>query len=285
MAIITHINGAATTGTVGINNIFGSGGGGGTPSPTPTFTIGRSTTYTGNSVTVTNTSAYTDPSFRITVTDSASTVVATIDDCTITTQSGNKVISWDDSGLLGTHTIELYAQEFGDYFDSAAAIDTYTVAAAQFKYWRIYGADSSGNPTTGSNKYIHLDEWDLYEGQAQTGQVHPNVTLTSNTSSADYVASRGHTQYNYPAYQAFDGLTNTQVWTLAASAANNWCQLEFKQATVPSISSMTVNHGSQMAQNVTWIKIVASNTGAFAGEEITWAHYEIATTGYTKNIG
>ena len=293
MAVITKINTTSTSGTSGVNNIFGSGGGGGTATTAPTFTIGKSTTYTGNSITITNSADYTDPSFRLTVEQSDGTEVVSSDEVTITKPSTNWVLTWGGFGTPGTHTIKLRVQEFGDFNDSAEVTDTYTVAEAKFQYWRIYGADQSGNATTGSNKYVHLDEWELFEGTGQSGQVHTDVNLTSNTSDPSYKAARGHTQYNYPAYRAFDGATNSQAWTLGASAANNWVELQFlvggtsdyaTTADIPAISSMKVNCGSQWYGN-NYMLIVASTTGAFAGEEIEWAHELIPSTGATVTIG
>jgi hypothetical protein len=288
MAVISEISGVSTSGTSGINNIFGSGGGGGTATPNPTVTIGRSTTYTGNSLTVTNTASYTDVRWKVNILNPSSVVIGTEDDCTFGVDgTGNVTISWTILDGTGTHSVELWAQEFGDFIDSAKVTETYTVAAAQFEFWRIYIADSSKTKIVGASKYVHVDEWELFEGGGQTGVVHPNVNLTSNTSSADYEATRGHTQYNYPAYKAFDGGSTTNTWTLGATSGSvNWLELEFKQATTPSISSVRINGGNQMGGNLGsyWL-IECSTTGAWAGEEVEYAHVPIVTTGATVNIG
>lgn len=294
MAVITEINQVSTSGTTGINNIFGSGGGGGTATTAPTFTVGKSSTYTGNSITITNSSSYTDPSFRLTVEQADGTEVVAADEVTVTVQGVNYVLQWSGYGAAGTHTIKLRVQEFGDFNDSVEVTDTYTLLEAKFQYWRVYSADSSGNKVGGtSNSYVHIDEWDLYEGAGQTGTVHTDVNLTSNTSSNDYETSRGWTQYNYPAWKAFDGASNTQVWTLGASAANNWVELEFKvggasrfatTADIPAIASMRINCGSQWSNNY-YILVEASTTGAFAGEEVEIYHQHITSTGGVENLG
>lgn len=287
MAVISEISGVSTSGTTGINNIFGSGGGGGTATTTPTVTLGRATTFTGNSLTVTNTSAYTDVRWKVNILNPSNVVIATEDDCTFGVNAGNITIAWSILDGTGTHTVELWAQEFGDFIDSAKVTETYTVVAAQFEFWRIYIANSSGTKITGSSKYVHVDEWELFESAGQTGVVHPNVNLTSNTSSADYEADRGWTQFNYPAYKAFDGGSTTNTWTLGATSAGvNWLELEFKQATTPSIASIRINGGNQMGGGIGsyWL-IECSTTGLWAGEEVEYAHVPIETTGATVNIG
>ena len=294
MAVITEINQVSTSGTTGVNNIFGSGGGSGTATTAPTFTVGKSSTYTGNSILVTNSTSYTDPSFRLTVEDANGTEVVSADEVTVLEQAGLYALSWGGFGAAGTHTIKLRVQEFGDFNDSAEVTDTYTVLEAKFQYWRIYNADAAGTKVgSQSNKYVHIDEWDLYEGAGQTGTVHPDVALSSNTSSSHYESSRGHTQYNYPAWKAFDGATNSQVWTLGASAANNWVELEFKvggssryatTADIPAISSHLINCGSQW-NGGNYVLIEASTTGAWTGEEVEIGLAEILSTGGTVYVG
>lgn len=282
------ISGVPTSSLDSIDGFYSTqGGGGGTATTTPTITLKKSTTYTGNGLTVTNTSSYTDVRWKINILNASSTVIATEDDCTFGTDgSGDITIDWSSFDGTGTHTVEIWAQEFGDFIDSSKVTDTYTVAAAQFEFWRCWVADSSGTKVSGSNKYIHIDEWDLYESAGQTGTVHPTVNLTSNTSSADYEADRGWTQYNYPAWQAFDGATNTNSWTLGASAANNWIELEMKQTTTPTIASMTVNLGSQLnGTNGAYLLVEGSTTGAFSGEEKEYALIPITDTGQVINIG
>ena len=284
MAVITEINGVSTSGTTGVNNIFGSGGGGGTPNTTPTpVTTGlQSSTYGGNEFLLTNSLSYTNPTFFIEVTDSNGTVVV---DNEFTTEetAGFYIIRWTGAGDAGTHTVKFRVQEFGDYYDSTEITLTYTKLAAEFQYWRIYGTDSAGNPVSA---HMGIREWELYEGAAATGSVHPNGNMTAasnsstdepigNSSVSGYIAERGHTQYTYPAWYAFDGnLTGQQAWTLGASAANNWIELQFDvgstefptTADLPEIKSHRVRNYA--GDGASYYTIKASTTGSFSGEEI-----------------
>lgn len=283
MAVITEINGVSTSGTTGVNNIFGSGGGGGTPNTTPTPTTSglQSSTYGGNEFLLTNSLSYTNPTFYIEVTDPNGTVVV---DNEFTTEetAGFYIIRWTGSGAAGTHTVKFRVQEFGDYYDSAEITLTYTKQATIFQYWRIYGTDSAGTPASGN---IGIREWDLYEGNGQTGQVHPNGNMTAasnsaadepggNTSLSGYEADRGHKQFTYPAWRAFDGsTTGWQAWTLGAATGDNWLELRFvvgspefpTTADLPEIKSHSFrNYGND---GTAYYTIYGSDTGAFAGEE------------------
>lgn len=287
MAVITEINGVSTSGTTGVNNIFGSGGGGGTPNTTPTpVTTGlQSSTYGGNEFLLTNSLSYTNPTFFIEVTDSNGTVVVD-NDFTTEETNGFYIIRWTGSGAPGTHTAKFRVQEFGDFYDSSEVTLTYTKLEAKFQYWRIYGTDSGGTPRSGSTAHMGIREWELYTGTGATGSVHPNGNMTAasnssanepigNSSVSGYIAERGHTQYTYPAWYAFDGnFTGSQAWTLGASAANNYIELQFDvgstefptAADIPAIESHRIrNYGGD---NASYYTIYASTTGAFSGEEI-----------------
>lgn len=300
MAVITEINGVSTSGTTGVNNIFGSGGGGGTPNttPTPTATGLNATTYGGNEFLLTNSLSYTNPTFYIEVTDPNGTVVV---DNEFTTEetAGFYIIRWTGAGAAGTHTVSFRVQEFGDYYDSAVLTLTYTKQAAEFQYWRIYGTDSAGSPVSA---HMGIREWELYEGAAASGSVHPNGNMTAasnssanepigNSSVSGYIAERGHTQYTYPAWYAFDGnLTGSQAWTLGASAANNWIELQFDvgstefptTADLPEIKSHRVRNYA--GDSVSYYTIKASTTGAFAGEEVDIAIIDASSSTDTTYV-
>ena len=284
MAVITEINGVSTAGTTGVNNIFGSGTGGGTPNTTPTPTTSgiNSTTYGGNEFLLTNSLSYASPTFHVEVTDPNGTVVVD-NDFTTEETAGFYIIRWTGSGDAGTHTVKFRVQDFGDFYDSAEITLTYTKLASKFQYWRIYGTDSAGTP-----KAVHMGirEWELYEGTSASGLVHPNGNMTAasnsaaneptgNASVSGYIAERGHTQYTYPAWYAFDGnLSGQQAWTLGASATNNYIEIQFDvgstefptTADIPEIKSHRVRNYA--GDNASYYTIMASDTGAFGGEEI-----------------
>ena len=283
MAVITEINGVSTSGTTGVNNIFGSGGGGGTPNttPTPTTTGLQSSTYGGNEFLLTNSLSYTNPTFYVEVTDPNG---ATVVDNEFTTEetAGFYIIRSTGAGDAGTHTVKFRVQEFGDFYDSTEITLTYTKLATVFQYWRIYGTDSAGTPASGN---IGIREWEMYEGSAQTGQVHPNGNMTASSDSAadeiignaslsGYQADRGHKNFTYPAWRAFDGsMTGKQAWTLGASSANNWLELEFDvgstefptTADIPEIKSHRFRNYAN--DGTSYYALYGSTTGAFSGEE------------------
>jgi len=297
MAVITKINGVDTTGTVGINNIFGSGGGGGTPNvtPTPTQTGLAATTYGGNEFLLSNSLSYTNPTFKLTVEDPNGTVVVD-NDFTTEETAGFYIIRWTGAGAAGTHTVTFQVQEFGDYYDSAELTLTYTKLAAEFQYWRIYGTDSAGSPVAA---HMGIREWELWTGAGATGSVHPNGNMTAPSNSASdepignasvsgYIAERGHTAFTYPAWYAFDGnFTGQQAWTLGASAANNWIEIQFDVGStefpttgdIPEIRSHKVRNYA--GDSAAYYTIKASTTGAFSGEEIDIAIIDAASNSDT----
>ena len=280
MAVINQINGVATSGTSGVNNIFGSGGGGSadTTDAPASLTLDASSTYGPMRMTIAAPASgnYTQPAYRITVEDSTGSIFIDGDDFTIDHSSASSaVVTWADGGAnaLGTRTIRVKAQEFGDQYDSTELTVTYTKNDAQFGYYRIYGTDSAGTPAALN---IGVRELELYSGSGQTGTKYPTDTITSTNSTTNYGATMGHTfSANYHPYRAFDNaLTGTQCWTLGVNnSANSWIQLEFKIGSIKYASTGSLpiiksykfrNYGNDGTSNYA---LYGSSTGAFSGEQ------------------
>lgn len=287
MAVITEINGVSTSGTTGVNNVFGSGGGSGTvnTTPAPSFTIGSASTFGGNEILIMNSLSYTQPSFNLIVEDPNGTVVVDNNFETETT-NGFYLLRWTGGGAEGTHTIKLRVQEFGDFYDSSEVTDTYTKNASKFQYWRLYGTNNGGQPQA---HHMGIREWQMWTGADATGTQYPIGTMSASSSSqsdelignaslSGYIAERGHTAYTYPAWRAFDGDMSSNApyaWTLAASASNNYLELQFDVGSpefptvddLPEIKSHRIRNAANDAAS--FYTLFASTTGAFSGEEET----------------
>lgn len=269
MAQINQINGVATSGTTGVNNLFGSGGGSATVTSSPTFTVRDSTAYFGNGLTVTNHASYTNADYLVTVIDGSGTVIASDSDVNRTTASG---LTWADSGADGTRTVKVRAQEFGDSTQSAEVTSTYTKSTANFQFYRVTGLNSSKAPTT-----LHWKcyDWNFYTGSSQTGTSHPLVTLSANNDNDDYKALAGQVfNTSYAVDHPWDFSSNNYWWSLGTSAANNWLGFEFRVGgassfgtvgAIPDILSMDIRIGSGTPY---YGRLEGSTTGAFAGEQV-----------------
>jgi hypothetical protein len=206
---------------------------------------------------------YTNPNYSAQCTLADSTV-------TVTDANIDRSLESDASHLAGTlnltdsnastaeRTITVKAQEFEDHKQSAGATATYTPSYVQKKYIRIRGVDSDGN---NSSQRSSISNIRFYTGTSQSGTEYPTTNLSSATSETGIVVSAGHTySSSYDVYYAVNGSGN-MWWALSTSAANNWWQIEFEDATYgtkPIIKSMTVTMPWNTTSN-THFKITGSD--------------------------
>ena len=294
MAVITEINGVSTSGTTGVNNVFGSGTGGGSSSPStaPTINIGSATTFGGNTLMVMNSLSYSKPIFNLVVTDPNGTdIVSTAADYETFYTAGFYVFQWEDStSTTGTYTVSLSVVDVDaspEEVESSVTTATYTKSSAQFKYIRVYGLDSSGDRGLNHTQNAMVSDIQLFTGANFTGT---QVTGTgnpagqansSNTSIDDWEVSAGHEFNGYFAWEALDSGTglSSSWWSLSRTTSNeNYIQIKY--------NNQTDNAGSQYATDADLpltrslrvftrtngschsYEVYASNTGAFAGEEV-----------------
>lgn len=239
---------------------FAAGGGSATATTTPTIT-NLNDTYSVGSLTVGNHASYTNPKYFCEVYSSGGTKV--LDDADITKDGAD--LSWTDPGTSqDTRTVKLRAQEFGDYIQSAEVTDTYVKNVVEFRYYRMYAVNSSG---TGVTAHLGIKDWRFYTGSGGTGTKYPS-DMTDYSTPTPYVASAGH-EYSstYLAWKAFDSsTTGTFAWTLGVSSAgNNWIGIDLGSGP-PTLASIRAKFYSGTSTD--YIKLVASNTGSFSGEEV-----------------
>ena len=294
MAVITEINGVSTSGTTGVNNIFGSGTGGGSSSPStaPVINVGSATTYGGNTLMVMNSLSYSKPLFNLVVTDPNGTeVVSTAADYETFYTAGFYVMEWSDvTATTGTYTISLSvvdADASPEEVESSVTTATYTKANAQFKYIRLYGLDSSGDRGLNHTKTTMIADFHVYtepnnSGTQLTGFGGQATYNTSNTSNPDFEWSAGHNFNNYFPWEVNDSnfsSTGSAWWSLGRNNSNeNYIQLKFlnqsenassqyaTDADLPLVKS--VRAYASTSGNCNNLAVFASTTGAFAGEEV-----------------
>ena len=256
--------------TSSINNVDGffTTSGGGTATTTPTFTLESATTYFNNEVTITNSASYTNPQYKVVVTRN-SVVINTI----ISTTSPIAIPDTSPVGL--TRTVTVTAQEFGDFVESASAVDTYTKAAFSFRYWRAAG---SADGTTQSSGWYGAKNFRVYSGAGQTGTVYP-PDLTTNTSgeAAGYFVDTVYRySTSYAKWKAFDSSMSSWHWTLSVPTAENFSGFHFDSTIIPTLPTQTsIQFRSYSNPTANYILIQGSNTGAFAGEETTLAVLDV----------
>ncbi len=255
--------------------------GGGTATTTPTFTFDNSTVYLSQGVTITNTSSYTNPQYKVVVTAGATTIASVV--------STDSNITWsDNSSETGARTVTVTADEFGDFVESAAATNTYSRSDLNFRYYRFYGSANGTTASTGWNGFYNIR---LYESAGQSGTAHPE-NLTSNTSgeaNGYYVDTTYRFNSTYESFKAFDSSLSSWHWTLSVpSASDNFAGFHFDSTefpTPPTILSLTYRSYSNPTAN--YVLAMGSNTGAFTGEEEIFHVFDQTsqTNNTTYNVG
>ena len=235
-------------------------GGGGTATTTPTITSLSTTGYGTVSFTIGNFAGYTNPVFQVVVVDSAS---ATKVDQEVVTTDGDITISVPMDAAAGTATLKVRAQQFGDFIQSAEATTTFTQNSLNFRYYRVRTVTSSG---ANSANHMGIRDWRFYDAVNFGGTPYPSA-MTSDSLPSPYVASAGNTYGTYNPYKAFDNdISSSMYWSIFASAANGWLQIDMGSSPTTMKSARIKFYGSS---NVTHITLTASNTGSFSGEETT----------------
>jgi len=299
MAVITEINGVSTSGTSGVNNIFGSGGGSSPVTTTPTILIGSSTTYGSNTLLVSNSLSYTEPLFYLTVEQPDGTeIVSELTEWDINLNSGFYAFNWSDAtSVTGTFTARVRVAEVGNFQTSLEATATYTKERASFKYIRIQACTSNG---TIANGHLGIEDFQLFDATNATGNQFTGAGngtyMTSNTSNPDFTISAGHNASGYEPWEAFTngvGIGNAW-WSLSSpSASANNLTIQFNDQTdnassqyvtdadFPNILSIRTKDYS--GSSATHYKILVSQTGAFAGEETQYGGINTTNGQYAIN--
>lgn len=275
------ISGVSTTIIDNVDGFFTSGGGGGgTASLTPTFTYAAGP-FGAGTVTVTNSHLYTNPNYFMEVKESGAVIVADADVdhgglSGAKDHINNAMTFSDNSSASGTRTVEVRAQEFGDYIQSAVASTTYTKGSIQDRYIRFRGVSSTG---ADNSQNVFISNCRLYTDFGQTGTAYPTTNLTSDTSETGIIISTGH-EYSasYDSWKAFDSnTTSSGWWSLGTNTTNNWLQIEFDPATYPTPPELkSALFRFNTSNNASHLKVLSSSTGAFAGEETDHGFFKIS---------
>jgi hypothetical protein len=229
-----------------------------TAGTTPVVSIGATHNQLGAiEFTITNYAGYTLPTFKFDIKNSSGVVVLTQDDVT---HKGSGVFEFSGSTLLGAHTLETTAQDFGNAA-SVKVTSSFSVSAVAFRYWRIDGFDGDIDGTL-----VMIPGIRFFSDAGQTGTQYP-PSMTSNTAPSPYVASgQGAFNATYDYWKAFDSNDiSTFYWNLAGNSATDFIDLDMGSTT--TVKSMRFNNGSQAAYIFGSLRVSGSDTGAFSGEE------------------
>ncbi len=289
MAVITKIGGVATSGTSGVGGLFGSGGGGSSSATaTPTISLGTSSTYGGNSVTISNYGTISDyGTVRLSVTQSDGTdITPNADDYNIVITSGSAEVTWDDpSTYYGTYTVSVRVVDMEaspKEVESAAATATYTRSEPAFEYYKFQVTDVAG---AAQALHIAIGDVQLWSGPNGTGTQYTGSGntygeyLTGYTTGdlADTILpSDGYNFSSYDGWKPFNNFTNisNSWWTLSVPFSTpevNYLMVKIKTggtsqfSTLPAIGSIRLFINTNGSAG--FLKVMGSTTGAFAGEE------------------
>lgn len=249
----------------------GSGGSATPASTTPTLSVAQAA-FGVITTTISNYSSYTNPNFSAEAkVGSTVTVADTAVQHTLSANSdklSNTFIFKDTNATVGTRTLSVRAQEFGDYTQSNVATATYDVTFLNAAYIRILLQSAAGTNTT---SYAGINDIRFYTGPGQTGTAYPTTNLTSNTSETGIAVSAGFSySASYQPWHAADNNTSSTFWwsLTVGNASLNWWQLQFQPGTYPTpptIKSMRVIFSNSITSA---FRILTSDTGAFAGEQV-----------------
>lgn len=292
MPDISTYNGIDMADIASINGQDAPSGGGGSSPATTAPSVSVSSGAFGITATITKSGggAYTNPNYSASaaLTSDASTV-------TVTDANMDRSVESDGTHLAGTltfvdtnaaggeRTISVKAQEFGDTIQSAAGTATYTKVTLQNQFIRIRGTTSDGSD---SNNRIAISDINFYTGAGQTGTVYPTTNLTGDGSETGIAVQQGHV-YNstYAAWKACDSSTSSMAWLLGTSAANNWWEIEFEDATYgtkPIILSMDIMFHSQT--DAGYFTVVGSDVADFSSST-SYGVFTITAESTVLNFG
>jgi hypothetical protein len=214
-----------------------------TAAPTLGTPYRASTLASEITIAVSNLSSYVFPTLSYYITDNAGNVVSSQLEAT----TSPLIVSVNVLTGTGPHTVHVTAKEFGKTVssESTASIPVNT-GSFSYRYYRI------------SNVFANqgVAEWRLYTDYAQQGtDVSVSAITSSYTHSATYSPDKAH-----------DGSESTMWWALGATGAQ-WLRFDLG-ASPPTIKSMSVSGQSSLYTLVDAV-LEASDTGAFAGEEVT----------------
>ena len=221
---------------------------------------GTSVQSTGQTyiLTISNHASYDDPAYFVEVYDSLNSIVIYNSQVT---DNQDGTITFVAPSAVGTYEIRAKTQDFGD-LQSEITTKSFTTEAfgGTFRYWRI--ANYLGNPSNLGIKDIRL-----YTGAGQSGTSYP-PNMTSETTPSPYVATASAyytpSGQTYAPWKAFDSSASTFSWYLAqGSVATAWNEIDLGSSV--SITSLTV--GPWHSAVPTQFDVLASDTGAFSGEE------------------
>ena len=216
---------------------------------------------TGASCIITNYGVYDDPNIWAQVKDSSGTVVVVNAQIT---DNYNGTFDFPVPNTLGTYTLEVRVQDFGDLSSEIAAqsFDVIEITGT-FRYWRF----TSDPNSTGGVQFQGVNEVRLYTGSGQTGTKWPTASMTANNVPAPFVASSRYNNAgaNYNPHEAFD--TNTGSGWIDSFTNLPGMYLQIDLGSSVNIKSFSFRAGILTSFTPAAFSIYGSDTGDFAGEE------------------
>ncbi len=253
--------------------------------PTPTGAVDDDTPTQGATVTwtATNYDGVTTYIPVLTLTSNGSTVLSGTD----FTQNG-AVVTFTAPSNTNAHTLTITAVSAGKS-ESDAWTDSITPVAhvSTYSYYRFRVVDSSG---ANYAKHIKLSEVQIFSASNYSGTDNPTTAATgSNQNSgglSDFVISHGYAQTQGTAsWYAFDD-SNSTGWSSSGlgrnDAADNWMQIEFTSAKAAGSIKVTVDEANTFSS--VYLKVMASNTGSFSGEEVTLTTFGALNSGSANTV-
>ena len=150
-------------------------------------------------------------------------------------------------------------------------IDPYRLApsggGAGFRYWRLAIDQWSFAGSVGTSGDVRVSELRYYTAASIEW---PTSAMTSENTPPPFVASASSDDGIRPAYCAFDKVqTASRRWISSTAGGPQWLQIDMGSNQEFASIDLAPDSAANIGYFITDFRILASNSGSFAGEETT----------------
>lgn len=153
---------------------------------------------------------------------------------------------------------------------------------AAFRFFRLnITAWADGGAPGTSSGFTRVTEFELLDA---SDVAFPASNMTSNSAPSPLVASSSSVYGSgFEAFRAFDGDLSTGSRWISSGTGAQWLQVDLGSGNEIEVAKIKIAPDNQSGAYIVDFNLVASNTGAFTGEEVTLLTESGLTSGWTAN--
>lgn len=162
-----------------------------------------------------------------------------------------------------------------------------TVPAGAYRYFRLRflrWVFAGGSPGTSGD--VRASEFQLFEAGSSGDIQFPLSRMSSNTAPAPLVASASSSNGSFPAWGAFTRATSdSSRWISGSGGGVQWLQIDLGAGNgcLPTSFKLAPDGAVGSGYYPFEIELLASNTGAFSGEETQLYYANNLSSGWANN--